>query len=471
MNKHADKNQENKSRVVAREDSQSRQSSNALFQFKDHRPEAILQREIQEMADNSPQVLQKSAIQEMANNSIRSGMTAQLKVTSENPIQQKPEVPNKTGLPDQLKTGIENLSGISLDDVKVHRNSDQPAQLQAHAYAQGTDIHLGPGQEKHLPHEAWHVVQQKQGRVKPTIQAKGIAINDHKGLEKEADVMGAKAESMTVAGTVGGREEKETNLQKHHMRAPDATQLKVGGTQVIQMIGRDELETLSNEFDWNRNYFTKEGFLDEYVDKVSEKSMDEARQYLIGKGENLKAQPKVKEKKVKKQQERNLTAEWAEEAQAKKAEEEAQAKSAAVGKQAEEGSYEELESEAEPNPGQKMTEEEGWNHLGLAAEGNMKQLGDMWIPQTGGGKTVYYRYRLTLNNNKYFDFQIHIHPHLIGKKGKKESDVIHTKSNDKDKEGHATLIDKHYNLLGKAKATFLKEAKEAHEIWKADDAK
>jgi hypothetical protein len=89
---------------------------------------------------------------------------------------------------------MENLSGMSLDDVKVNRNSDKPAQLQAHAYAQGTDIHLGPGQEKHLPHEAWHVVQQKQGRVKPTMQIKGkVNVNDDIGLEKEADVMGAKA--------------------------------------------------------------------------------------------------------------------------------------------------------------------------------------------------------------------------------------------------------------------------------------
>lgn len=101
---------------------------------------------------------------------------------------------NKTGLPDNLKSGIENLSGYSMDDVKVHRNSDKPAQLNAHAYAQGTDIHLGAGQEKHLPHEAWHVVQQKQGRVKPTMQMKGkVAINDDSGLEREADVMGAKA--------------------------------------------------------------------------------------------------------------------------------------------------------------------------------------------------------------------------------------------------------------------------------------
>jgi hypothetical protein len=101
---------------------------------------------------------------------------------------------NKTGLPNRLKTGIENLSGISLDEVKVHYNSDKPSQLQAHAYAQGSDIHLGSGQEKHLPHEAWHVVQQKQGRVKPTLQMKGgVKVNDDQGLEREADVMGAKA--------------------------------------------------------------------------------------------------------------------------------------------------------------------------------------------------------------------------------------------------------------------------------------
>lgn len=104
---------------------------------------------------------------------------------------------NNTGLPDKLKSGIENLSGHSMDDVKVHYNSSKPAQLNAHAYAQGTEIHVAAGQEKHLPHEAWHVVQQKQGRVKPTKQLKAkININDDAGLEKEADVMGAKALQM-----------------------------------------------------------------------------------------------------------------------------------------------------------------------------------------------------------------------------------------------------------------------------------
>ncbi|MDR7211099.1 DUF4157 domain-containing protein [Flavobacterium piscis] len=115
------------------------------------------------------------------------------KVHSDNrPLIQKKA--NNTGLPDNLKSGIENLSGHAMDDVKVHYNSDKPAQLNAHAYAQGSEIHLASGQEKHLPHEAWHVVQQKQGRVKPTMQMKGkVNVNDDKGLEKEADVMGAKA--------------------------------------------------------------------------------------------------------------------------------------------------------------------------------------------------------------------------------------------------------------------------------------
>lgn len=102
--------------------------------------------------------------------------------------------PNRTGLPDTLKAGVEALSGMSLDHVRVHRNSDKPAQLAAHAYAQGADIHLAPGQERHLPHEAWHVVQQARGRVRPTMQLKaGVPVNDDAGLEGEADVMGARA--------------------------------------------------------------------------------------------------------------------------------------------------------------------------------------------------------------------------------------------------------------------------------------
>jgi hypothetical protein len=154
-----------------------------------------------QLASESP-IMGKSAIQLEDNRlkSIIQKKQAQAiagKQTNEQPIQ---KIENRTGLPDQLKAGIENLSGHSMDDVKVHYNSNQPAQLNAHAYAQGTDIHIAPGQEKHLPHEAWHVVQQKQGRVKPTLQMKGkVNVNDDKGLEKEADLMGRKAGSLGIA--------------------------------------------------------------------------------------------------------------------------------------------------------------------------------------------------------------------------------------------------------------------------------
>ena len=121
----------------------------------------------------------------------RVGEGASMLPEEELPVQRKA---NNTGLPDQLKTGIEHLSGYAMDDVKVHYNSNKPAQMQALAYAQGTDIHVASGQERHLPHEAWHVVQQKQGRVQATMQLKGaVNINDDKGLEREADVMGARA--------------------------------------------------------------------------------------------------------------------------------------------------------------------------------------------------------------------------------------------------------------------------------------
>lgn len=101
--------------------------------------------------------------------------------------------PNNTGMPDNLKSGIESLSGFSMDDVRVHYNSSKPATVQALAYTQGTDIHVAPGQEKCLPHEAWHVAQQMAGRVSPTTNINGMPVNDNAALEHEADVMGEKA--------------------------------------------------------------------------------------------------------------------------------------------------------------------------------------------------------------------------------------------------------------------------------------
>ena len=97
-------------------------------------------------------------------------------------------------LPSRIRASAEALSGFSLADVRVHTNSPEPAKLGALAFARGTDIHLGPRQEQHLPHEAWHVVQQKQGRVG------GAGLNADPALEAEADRMGDRAARGGIEG-------------------------------------------------------------------------------------------------------------------------------------------------------------------------------------------------------------------------------------------------------------------------------
>jgi hypothetical protein len=158
--------------------------------FNDLRPGTVAHRQNKELASTGPRLDQHRRAESAVRRKTDGVATA----------------PNRTGLPDQLKSGIESLSGISMDGVKVHYNSSQPAQLSAHAYAQGTSIHIAPGQEHHLPHEAWHLVQQAQGRVQPTMQMKNATrINDTESLELEADLMGKRASKTVPFCTVNGQ--------------------------------------------------------------------------------------------------------------------------------------------------------------------------------------------------------------------------------------------------------------------------
>ncbi len=121
-----------------------------------------------------------------------------------------PALQRKTGpggMPVALSSGIERLSGHDVSDVSVHVNSSRPQNVGAEAIAQGNDIHIAPGQERHLPHEAWHVVQQREGRVQPTTSVAGVAVNDDPGLESEADRMGQAA-----LQRVASEEEDEEDL-------------------------------------------------------------------------------------------------------------------------------------------------------------------------------------------------------------------------------------------------------------------
>jgi hypothetical protein len=71
--------------------------------------------------------------------------------------------------------------GADFASVRMHEGP-QVTDMGAAAYTQGADIHFAPGQyqpgsqggQELIGHELAHVVQQSQGRVSATTQAKGV---------------------------------------------------------------------------------------------------------------------------------------------------------------------------------------------------------------------------------------------------------------------------------------------------------
>jgi hypothetical protein len=138
----------------------------------------------------------------------------------------------RTALPDGLRSGVEVLSGVNMSGVRVHAGSAKPARLNALAYTQGNDIYLGPGHDRHLPHEAWHVVQQRQARVQPTMLAHGVLMNADAGLEREADEMGARASRL-------GPHQETAEAE----RSASGTGTADSGPAVVQRLVGFEIET------------------------------------------------------------------------------------------------------------------------------------------------------------------------------------------------------------------------------------
>jgi hypothetical protein len=171
---------------------------------------------------------------------------------------------NDTGLPDALKTGIETLSGLDLSDVRVHRNSSEPERLHAHAFTRGSHIHLAPHQERHLSHEAWHVVQQKQGRVRGTTAFGSPAMNADPALEREARGLGQRAERATTYQAPAGPLRRTMPAQPVTQLAPN----QAGTTDPKHLLARVkelEAEGLSNE---------------EILDRISEEHSGNANRYV-----------------------------------------------------------------------------------------------------------------------------------------------------------------------------------------------
>lgn len=140
-----------------------------------------------------------SHLKSWASRSTSAGSASQ--VASKLPIQRKEglggdvlatgEGAAKGRLPKGLQDRLSAATGQDFSQTTVHKNSGLPMRLGALATAQGNQIHLGPGQEQLLSHEAWHLAQQAQGRVKANTTIARQPINNDRQLEAEADQFAA----------------------------------------------------------------------------------------------------------------------------------------------------------------------------------------------------------------------------------------------------------------------------------------
>ncbi|WP_106828539.1 eCIS core domain-containing protein [Parabacteroides pacaensis] len=188
--------------------------TNAL-QMEDNRPVAAMQAKmiesIQRQSEDEDDLLQgKLTIQRISEDEeelSQGKFVTQREVEDEDDLIQGKFIPvqrqenNLTGMPDSVKQRMEKSFHTDFSSIRVHPESSSAPEVGALAYTQGTDIHFAPGQFKPdtssgqqlLGHELAHVVQQQEGRVQPTTEISGMAVNDDISLEHEADMLGNKA--------------------------------------------------------------------------------------------------------------------------------------------------------------------------------------------------------------------------------------------------------------------------------------
>jgi hypothetical protein len=111
---------------------------------------------------------------------------------------------------EDIKGKMENSFGHDFSNVKIHTNSERAEEVGAIAFTQGEHIHFAHGQfnpvsrsgQELLGHEYAHVVQQRQGRVKATVQAENFHLNEDISLENEANKLGKLAANSYQTKTV-----------------------------------------------------------------------------------------------------------------------------------------------------------------------------------------------------------------------------------------------------------------------------
>jgi DNA ligase-1 len=79
--------------------------------------------------------------------------------------------------------------------------------------ADGGERHIASDKQGHLPHEAWHVVQQKEGIAPAGAGASLVAVNDDEKLEAEADIEGEHALQRATHGVQAFLEDKYDGMR------------------------------------------------------------------------------------------------------------------------------------------------------------------------------------------------------------------------------------------------------------------
>lgn len=131
---------------------------------------------------------------------------------NESPMSESSGSSKSGGMPGEVQAKMENSFGTDFSGVNIHENSSSATDMGALAYTQGNDVHFAPGQFKPesqggqelIGHELTHVVQQREGNIKPTTEVGGMGVNNDASLENEADVKGKQAAQAKFAGGEGG---------------------------------------------------------------------------------------------------------------------------------------------------------------------------------------------------------------------------------------------------------------------------
>lgn len=113
-------------------------------------------------------------------------------------INSKPIQKKEDDISEELQIKANSTFGEDFSSVSIYKNSSKAKDLRALAFTQGESVHFAPGEfnpqsqkgQELIGHEFAHVKQQRQNRVRPTIQMKDENLNDSPLLEKEADEMG-----------------------------------------------------------------------------------------------------------------------------------------------------------------------------------------------------------------------------------------------------------------------------------------